>query len=595
MRASAAQAFQEPPPSVTLNCDTPKNPKAFCFGISKYQDESEHLPQAANDAENMARVLHDLGCGPVATVTTKNKPECLKKEPFTQLISDAVHQTKERMKEAEANSTLLVVFYVAAHGIQPEDKELPLIVPADLTRESNAEEFIDLDLLLLKKLKSVRLQDTVTCGVVIIVDTCRELPIRRNVPGGGSASGSGTGSSLSRPQRPPDFLYLFACQRDGRAYDSNSLSSALMKSLQRNGISIKDACEQAGEAVRVASGGRQRPEILQAAVTTFSNMLLPRCEDLERGEGTLDTDSTILMVRSPSLTPVLQMFPNTGTARRRADTRGISLEKALVVLFVILLVLFCSKVEVAGDEDIELDELCPLCPSKSCLCTDCHHQHVDSKAGQNDTRFDCQNWNGWGTWNRISVAFWMHLGKVCGTMLVLPKLERRPNLLEFCAFIISVVNILTSINVLTSHQMYRLQVHARVIPSAYFIQNILYVVASMRILWLIDEQTARKHTTVLGIAGVLWLWLWKLVSAEDEGNWHLPFYSTRVFTGAMCAAVGFATSGRSESRVAKKTQSLFFCISQLVHCGAGQAPHEPLLRQAHGAILPIQCLLGKGL
>ena len=164
-----------------------------------------------------------------------------------------------KMEAAKVDSTLLVALHVAAHG--------PFVVPADQSCCSGPENLIDFDLLL-RGLKDVRLPKGSTCCVWVILDTCRTvLNADQHQPAcsqrieDAASFGRGSGSRARRQEsigRKPDFLHLLACGPGEVAYDADSLSSALLDSLQRDGISTRDACEE-GKRVKQASQNKQKP------------------------------------------------------------------------------------------------------------------------------------------------------------------------------------------------------------------------------------------------------------------------------------------------------------------------------------------------
>ena len=242
--------------------------EALCLGIGAYQHD-QCLPQAAADAENMATAFRDFGC---CNVTFETNQETLTRQKVVELVSAFVQRAKLQMQEATtARLPLLVAVFVASHGIHAHGKELPLIVPSDRTCSSETQQLVDLNELLLNELTQVRLPRTNRrpCCVWIIVDTCRSgltswqarsdcKLLERSADSAGYR-----GAQSCKTDLTPDFLFVLACDPGGWASDSNSLSSILVKSLQQDGVSIRDACEGAIEVVQQASRGHQRPWMIQ--------------------------------------------------------------------------------------------------------------------------------------------------------------------------------------------------------------------------------------------------------------------------------------------------------------------------------------------
>eukprot|EP00438_Fugacium_kawagutii_P016250 Skav226613 [mRNA] locus=scaffold2041:198913:200169:- [translate_table: standard] len=254
-----------------LNCHFAE---ALCLGIGEYQHEDD-LPKADEDAKSMKDAFRDLGC---CDVTLETRKEHLTKEGTTKLVSDFVLRTKHRMMIKEAateQKPFLFVLFVASHGIQGHGKQLPLIVPADRTCSSQIEELIDLDKLFLNELEQVTLPQSNRgrCAVWIILDTCRSEPAASIGVQSPSSSvsqvecvaGCRGKACLGLPKHPPEFLWLLACGPGRFALDSNSLSSALVEKLQQDGISIRQACEEAGGVVKANSRGHQVPQLIQCS------------------------------------------------------------------------------------------------------------------------------------------------------------------------------------------------------------------------------------------------------------------------------------------------------------------------------------------
>ena len=248
---------------------------ALCLGIKDYQQDTE-LPEAPKDAERMGAAFKGAGCLNPKVITQK---EDLTEKKIREHLSEFVSQTILHMEEAEVHSTLLVALHGAAHGVQPDQRDTwPFVVPTDRSCSSDPKDLIDIDELVVKNLREVRLPEGITCYVWVILDTCRTVI---TADGMGlwiipwmfeavsrlsdvlwsqescsaavmPAAGRGAEFEEKDDRNPwnPYFLFLFACEPGRTASDRNSLSSALVKSFQRDGISIRDACYLAADEVK---------------------------------------------------------------------------------------------------------------------------------------------------------------------------------------------------------------------------------------------------------------------------------------------------------------------------------------------------------
>lgn len=546
-----------------LNCHFAE---ALCLGIGKYERD-QCLPQAAADAENMASAFKNLGCCNVMSRTTQ---EILTRQKIVDFVSGFVLRTKTRMQDAEAtgSGTLLVALFVASHGMHAHGKELPLIVPADLTCSSDTEELIDLDKLLLNELAQATppRHNQHTCCVWIILDTCRSGPVTawQCQPCCSLREQNAErfrGPSPLKTKLTPDFLVLLACDRGGWASDCDSLSSALVRSLQQDNISIRDACEQAIGAIERTSRGRQRPWMHQRAGPTFSNIrkVIPAQVQHHRVEQNNEVECV------PS---------------------WVWLAFALVTGFTIaLLVLICFfsffyYFKIPGAEKTAQGK---DCPGASCFCTDCNHRNIYTNEDKDPAHFSCELWQEGPTLNRCRIAQLLHLIKIGLALAMSRKSVRRligmvPPLkkvlglahrdgatpLDWCVVLVSGVNVLTSVPL-------RLQDpnHVAVVAYAYGILNFAFIAASISMLILIHVEfpglspcscgqfVPRFISAFLATALIGQMVIFALSRAmENDGKQEMLFYAFHVLTGAVLAFVGWLKSRGSQTPVAKKSFQL---------------------------------------
>eukprot|EP00438_Fugacium_kawagutii_P016253 Skav226616 [mRNA] locus=scaffold2041:249049:250893:- [translate_table: standard] len=548
-------------PFGALNCHFAQ---ALCLGIGDYEGQ-ERLPRAAEDAEKMKAAFEGLGCCDARAETCK-----LTKQKTNVLVSDFVLRAQQEM-EAEAGSKekpLLVAFYVASHGIH--GKDLPLIVPAD-RKCSETEELINLDDLLFQKLAQIALprRNRRKCCVWIIMDTCRSCQSPTSDPNAGSWDSNTWGTKLS-----PEFLILFACDPGGWASDSNSLSSALVRSLQQDGISIRDACEQAIDVVvNRAPLPRQRPWMNQRAGTIFS--------EIRRASAVQDMNALIqwmiahflrfairfaLLVCLVFISATLISFSQIRRATQWIAgflrfTIGLALQQWKIAHFVgftigLVVLTICFVFVPAMNPGPE---------------------HVGP----------------------CSVAIFLHIFKVLCAVAISRKSWIRvlrlnsdgATLLDWCVVLTSSANVLTSYPSI----MFYLQAlflagggkpplvwfllgdpaHiAWIIPYSYGVFNFAFTTASVLILLSIHAEIPRRSlwncggsdftqvflgTVLIGYV-LISMSIFAGLEAPRDGKQDMRFYAFHVFTGATLALVGFAVSRRGTEDVAKKS-SHHVCVS----------------------------------
>ena len=541
--------------------------EALCLGIGEYQHE-QCLPKAATDAESMAVAFRDLGC--CNTMIETNK-EHLTRQRAVELVSDFVLRTKRRMQEAEtvrpepAGKPLLVALFVAAHGIHAHGKELPLIVPADLMCNSETEQLVDLDQLFLNELSQVTLPkiNRHTCCIWIIMDTCRsgqltswQCPLDCEA---GERKAGYRGPLPLKTKLTPEFLFLLACDPGGWASDSDSLTSVLVKSLQQDGVSIRDACEHAIGVVQHALRGRQRPWMNQRAGPIFSQ--------IRKLSPTL-----IRPVESDDVeVECVPQWVQVALARLAGFTA------ALLVLICFFGLFFCFKI--AGAEKIARGD---TCPSNSCFCTDCHHRNIYSNDHRDPAHFNCKLWDEGPTLNRCQIAQFLHVLKIGFALAISRKSWSRllgfvvrdgATPLDLCVVLVAVVNVLTSLPLPLQDP-----VHVTLVANLYGILNFAFITASISILMLIHVEfpgvqqwsggpilsnfTGFFLATAMIGQGLILVWsrAMGLISAEHAGKQEMLFYAFHVFTGAVLAGVGFAMSSGNEGAVAQKSGQLL-CLS----------------------------------
>ncbi|CAJ1331262.1 unnamed protein product [Effrenium voratum] len=540
--------------------------EALCLGIGAYQHD-QCLPQAAADAENMATAFRDLGC---CNVTFETNQEMLTRQKVVELVSAFVQRAKLQMQEAKtARLPLLVAVFVASHGIHAHGKELPLVVPSDRTCSSETKQLVDLNELLLNELTQVRLPRTNRrpCCIWIIMDTCRSGPITswqarsdcKRIERSADSAGY-RGPYSCQTDLTPDFLFVLACDPGGWASDSNSLSSILVKSLEQDGVSIRDACEGAIEVVQQASRGHQRPWMIQRGGKIFSQIRTKPPQVQPEVVDPLEAECVPHWVQV-------------------AFARILGLTTALLFLLCFFGLSFSLKILVERAEHVVRGE---ACPSNSCFCTDCHHRDINSNDSRDPPRFNCQLWDEGFTLNRCRIARFLQVTKIslalvisrkswCWLLGLVPREGATP--LDLCVILIAVVNVLTSLQLPLQDEDY-----STVIAFSYGINDFAFISASISMLVLVHTEfrrvlrwsrgpivsnfTAFFLVTALIGQGMIFAWSHaiELISAEHTTKRQVLFYAFHVFTGATTAAVGFTLSRGNEGPVARKSFELL-CVS----------------------------------
>jgi TPR repeat protein len=155
----------------------------------------------------------------------------------------------------EAGSDAVALFYFAGHGIQHQGQNYLVPVDARIPEvrflRSGA---VRLDFLLEELSQAPRRAN------VIVLDACRNNPIRQAATGGDALQG------LAAVENVPDATAIvFSTSAGAEAADGDGENSpyalALMHALSRSGAKLQDVVFAAASAVGEATGGQQRPAL----------------------------------------------------------------------------------------------------------------------------------------------------------------------------------------------------------------------------------------------------------------------------------------------------------------------------------------------
>jgi uncharacterized caspase-like protein len=216
-----------------------ENRLALVIGESAYRAVPS-LPNPANDAKAMSRLLADSGF----EVTTASD---LSQKEMNQKVSDFTAAIA-----AKGPDTVALVFY-AGHGIQIDGENYLVPVDVDPKREADI------------PLQAVRLDDVLntlssvpTRMRILLLDACRNNPF----PALNESVGRGLALVDTKTGGPGTFLSYStspgAEAEDGAGVDS-PYTTALLAAARTPGLPIEQAFKQVRVAVNKATDGRQTP------------------------------------------------------------------------------------------------------------------------------------------------------------------------------------------------------------------------------------------------------------------------------------------------------------------------------------------------
>ena len=220
----------------------PKHRVALVIGNSAYK--ASPLRNPVNDAQDMARVLGDLGF------------EVIHKENVTQNdMKRAIRSFSEKIRDGGVG-----LFYYAGHGIQINGQNYLIPVEAPIEKEEDVEyESVDVRFVLAQMASAGNEMN------ILILDACRNNPFAR---------------SLRTPQRglavmtaPSGTFIAYATAPDSVASDGNTrnglYTQELLKYMQMPGLNIEEVFKRVRLAVRNATQGKQIPWESTSLVRNF--------------------------------------------------------------------------------------------------------------------------------------------------------------------------------------------------------------------------------------------------------------------------------------------------------------------------------------
>jgi uncharacterized caspase-like protein len=215
---------------------------ALVIGNAKYADAP--LPNAANDAQDMARELEAAGFKVIARRDATLKDMRLALREF----GDALGKSSTG------------VFYYAGHGLQVRGRNYLVPVDADVAREDEVA-FSALDLAaVMEKLDTAR--NPVN---VVILDACRNNPFSKRFT---------VAAGLAQVEAPPGTLIAFSTAPGSVAADGTGRNGLytrhLLEQMKRPGAPVEETFKSVRAAVRKESAGRQVPWESTSLETQFA-------------------------------------------------------------------------------------------------------------------------------------------------------------------------------------------------------------------------------------------------------------------------------------------------------------------------------------
>jgi uncharacterized caspase-like protein len=226
---------------------------ALVIGNSNYQDPSLNLSNPLNDANDIAKLLRELGFNTIeATNATKRDFE-LALGRFAQAAS-------------QADS---VLFYYAGHAMQYQGGNYLMPIDARLENEFSIRfQMVSLD--------DVRAAVDRANGVkIMILDACRNNPLAERLRNqlAGQSRNIGQVRGLARIDKTQGMVVAYATASDQVAMDGSGRNSpyttALLNRMMEPGLEIGMMFRQVTSDVYEQTQGRQRPATYMDLTTTY--------------------------------------------------------------------------------------------------------------------------------------------------------------------------------------------------------------------------------------------------------------------------------------------------------------------------------------
>ncbi len=223
---------------------------ALVIGNSRYQ-QVEFLPNPTNDARAVARKLISLGFD----------------------VIEYHDQTRSQMQAAlrrfseKLGPESIALFFYAGHGIQYNGRNYLIPVDADISKAYEIEyQALDLSMVL-----SAVDERHPVLGIVML-DACRDNPFEQKIRGVSRAVGF-RGSGLAVIRNTRGTILSYATEPGSTATDGTGSHSpyteAMLKYLDRPGLSIQEMLNEVGLEVMRLTHGVQKPWFSSSPVPRF--------------------------------------------------------------------------------------------------------------------------------------------------------------------------------------------------------------------------------------------------------------------------------------------------------------------------------------
>jgi hypothetical protein len=217
---------------------------ALVVGNATYKNNSLHLPNPKNDAQDVAAALRKLDFE-VIQATDADKRE--------------FEMALQRFARAAVDADSALFFY-AGHAMQYQGRNYLMPVDAELEDEFS----LRYQMVLIDDVRAAL--DRVNGVKIMILDACRNNPLaeqlaRRQT---GFTRALGRSRGLARIDKTQGMVVAYATAADDVAADGNGRNSpftqALLKRLQEPGLEIEQMFRAIARDVYSQTGGKQRPE-----------------------------------------------------------------------------------------------------------------------------------------------------------------------------------------------------------------------------------------------------------------------------------------------------------------------------------------------
>jgi len=251
------------------------NKIALVIGNSDYR-LADHLPNSVKDSKAIADKLRNLGF------------EVIERHDLTlEEMNTALRETHKKIGKGT-----IAVFYYAGHGIQKDGQNFLIPIDADINKGYE----IKYSGLNLQKVLDGMNEAQPDLNIALL-DACRNNPYEKRVRGLSRTTHT-RGAGLAAIENVQGTILSYATEPGNVAIDGNGEHSpyalALLKHLEKPGLSVQDMLAQVGLDVMTATQGEQSPWYSSSPVPRFC---FAGCELKTQNTHPFD-DNTLLLKHS---------------------------------------------------------------------------------------------------------------------------------------------------------------------------------------------------------------------------------------------------------------------------------------------------------